>query len=107
MAENDILVYKFDELDNCLNKMGQVAEALDTVRKEYENMKNGISDYWQGDACEAYVSRFDETNNAIDKLYQQIDTNRKKLDKAISIERQNEEDIGSGIVGGLSADNIF
>lgn len=107
MAEKNILVYKFDELEGCSNKMGQVAEALDNVRSLYKDLNNGVSDYWLGEACEAFIERFNETNQAIDKLYRQIDANKQKLDKAITLEKENEENITSETVGRLSADNIF
>lgn len=107
MAENNILVYKFNELDKCSNNMGQVVQALESVKSMSENVKNGVGEHWQGEAYEAFSSRFADVNQAIDKLYQQISLNKQKLDKAIALERQNEEDINTNTVGRLSADNIF
>lgn len=107
MAEGNILVYKLDELDGCSNKMGQVAEALERVKNLSASLKDGASDYWQGKAFDAFNKRFADMNQAIDKLYQQIESNKKKLDKAIELERQNEEDLTNNTVGRLSADNIF
>lgn len=107
MAENNILVYKFDELDQCSNKMGQVVQALESVKSMSENVKNGVGEHWQGEAYEVFSARFADMNQAIDKLYQQVSLNKQKLDKAIALERQNEEDINTTTVGRLSADNIF
>lgn len=107
MAEGNILVYKLDELYGCSKKMGQVAEALERVKNLSASLKDGVSDYWQGKAYDAFNKRFADMNQAIDKLYQQIDSNKKKLDKAIELERQNEEDLTNNTVGRLSADNIF
>lgn len=106
MTDN-ILVYKLDELEKCSRKMGQVAEALENVRNISSSLKDGTADYWQGKAYEAFNKRFSDMNQAIDKLYQQIDSNKNKLDKAIELERQNEEDLTQNTVGRLSADNIF
>lgn len=107
MSENNILVYKFDELDRCSNKMGQVVQALENLKSMSENVKNGVGEHWHGEAYEAFSSRFADVNQAIDKLYQQISLNKQKLDKAIALERQNEEDINTNTVGRLSTDNIF
>ena len=107
MADSTVLVYKFDELERCSGRMGQVAEALDRVRSIITNLKSGVGDYWQGEACEAFEVRFANMNQAIEKLYNQVNTNKQKLDKAIALERQNEEDLTSNTVGRLSADNIF
>lgn len=107
MADGNILVYKFDELDSCSKQMGHVADALDRVKKISASLKEGTSEYWQGKAYEEFNKRFAEMNQAIEKLYQQIDANKKKLDKAIELERQNEEDLTNNTVGRLSAENIF
>lgn len=107
MSENNILVYRFDELDKCSNKMGQVVQALEEVKSVSENVKNGVGEHWQGEAYEAFSARFSDMNQAIDKLFQQINSNKQKLDKAIALERQNEEDLNTNTVGRLSADNIF
>lgn len=107
MAEGNILVYKLDELDSCSKKMGQVTEALERVKNLSASLKDGASEYWQGKAYDAFNKRFADMNQAIDKLYEQIDSNKKKLDKAIELERQNEEDLTNNTVGRLSADNIF
>lgn len=107
MSENNILVYRFDELDKCSNKMGQVVQALEEVKSMSENVKNGVGEHWQGEAYEAFSARFLDMNQAIDKLFQQINSNKQKLDKAIALERQNEEDLNTNTVGRLSADNIF
>lgn len=71
------------------------------------SVKDEVSEYWQGKAYEAFAARFADMNQAIDKLYQQIDASRQKLDKAIALERQNEENLTAHTVGRLSADNIF
>lgn len=107
MSENNILVYKFDELDKCSNKMGQVVQALEEVKSMSENVKNGIGEHWQGEACEAFTARFTYMNQAIDTLHQQVALSKEKLDKAIALERQNEEILTFETVGRLSADNIF
>ncbi len=107
MNGSNVLVYKFDELDSCSRKMEQVTEALEKVKSMAETVKNGISEYWQGDAYDAFSKRFADMSQAIDKLYQQIGSSKQKLDKAIALERRNEEELTSNTVGRLSADNIF
>lgn len=106
MTDN-VLVYKFDDLDRCSVKIGQVAEALDRVKGMSDNIRNVSAGYWQGEAYEAFLMRFTELMNAVDTLHGQISRNREKLDRAIALERQNEESLKNDTVSRLSADNIF
>lgn len=107
MADQNILVYKFSELERCSSRMGQVTEALERLHSTAENAKNSVCDYWQGDAYEAFIDRFSKLQGALEKLHEQIDRNKQKLDKAIALEKENEQSLSSQTVGGLSADNIF
>ena len=104
---NSTIVYKFDELDKCSHKMGQVIEALDNLKKFSQNTRNEVIEYWEGEAYISFIKRLGQYNNAIDKLYSDITNSKEKLDKAIALERQNEENLTTQTVGRLSTDNIF
>ena len=107
MANKDVLVYKFGELDNCSSKMEQVIESLERLKNASGNIRNSVGEYWQGKAYDEFCTRFSGLEQAINKLHDQIKTNKQKLDKAVAMEKENEQDLTSNTVGRLSADNIF
>lgn len=106
MAENNIIVYDFDELEKCLSQLEQAAEAIQNIKSISEQLKNGSADYWQGRAFNAFEKRFSDMNGAVDKLSNQIFSGKNKLAKAIEMSSRNEEAINSSVER-LSADNIF
>lgn len=107
MADMNVLVYKFDELDSCSAKMGQVIESLERLKDASKNVRSSVSDYWQGVTYDEFAGRLTKLDQAIAKLLSQIRSNKEKLDKAISLEKENEQTLTSQTVGRLSADNIF
>ncbi len=107
MAANDVLVYKLDELEKCSGKMGAVADALERVRTMAASVGSGAGEHWQGEAYDAFSKRMNGLLKAVEKMFNEVSSSREKLDKAIALERQNEEALTSGTVGKLSADNIF
>lgn len=107
MAQNDVLVYKFEELRKCSSKISDVADALQNVKEVSAQVRDRVSDYWQGNAADAFIKRFNNMNNAVDSLNRQVEKSREVLDKAIALETENEENLKKDTVGRLSADNIF
>ncbi len=103
----DILVYKFDDLERCSSRMGEVSEALSEIKTLIDRVNSGTDVYWQGRAHNEFTSRLTSMTEAVEKLYEQVEKSREKLDKAIDLERQNEEDLTNNTVGRLSADKIF
>ncbi len=107
MAQNDVLVYKFEELRRCSSKMGDVGSALQNLKEVSDQVRNSVTDYWQGVAYDAFIKRFNNMNNAVDNLNQQVEKSKAILDKAIALEMENEENLKNVTVGRLSTDNIF
>ncbi|MGN0692572.1 MAG: WXG100 family type VII secretion target [Oscillospiraceae bacterium] len=106
MADN-VLVYKFSELEQCSADMGKAAEALGRIRTELKRLTESADADWQGKAYSAFAERSSLLIKAAEKLYEQVNSNKSKLDKAIALQKQNEEDITKNTVGSLSASDIF
>lgn len=102
-----VLVYKFDELDQCSLEMGQVIGALSELKNALKTATDNSESFWKGKAHNAFTQRCKDMNQAVDKLYNNIDSNKKKLDKAIELAKENESDINTRIVGNLPAGDIF
>lgn len=107
MAQNDIIVYNFLKLKDISRQMSYITGALSDVKDFVSNARNSASDYWQGAGYDAFSERVQVLNDSLNKLYEQIDESRKKLDYAIETEQQNEEEIRKNTVEVLTVDDIF
>lgn len=105
--DKSVLVYRFDELDSCSAKLGTVLEAISNIKIISEDLRIRTDDYWIGKASDAFEGQMKKMTASIEKLYNDIERSKDKLDKAITLEKQNEENITSNIVNSLSADGIF
>ena len=106
MTDN-ILVYKFDELDQCSAEMSQAVQALDEIKKALKATVDSSESFWSGKAHDAFIERCNKMNDTVNKLFSDIDSTKKKLDKAIELEKQNESNIQNHVVGGIPASDIF
>lgn len=100
------LVYKFDTLEECSRRMEMAISAIDIIGENITQKKNSLVDNWKGDTRNAYAERCTELLNKLDELYEELDSDKKKLDKVIGLQRQTEDE-QSRKVDALSADNIF
>ena len=102
------LVYKFDTLEECSRKMGTVINAIDLINDNIKRKKNSITDTvnWRGDTRNAYSERCTTLLEKLDELYKELDKNKKKLDRVISLQKCTENEQFNK-VDDLSADNIF
>lgn len=107
MADKDIIVFNFQELMSISNNMSVITSVLENVRNTTDSLKTSSSDFWQGEAHEAFLKRVTDMETSLQKLYDQVDKSRKKLDTAIQLETQNEDSLTQKTVGGLSAEEIF
>ncbi|MCM1577919.1 MAG: hypothetical protein NC078_03870 [Ruminococcus sp.] len=107
MAQNDVLVYKFEQLRSCSAKIGNVADVLDELKEMSVTVRDRVHDYWQGEAADIFIGRLGDLSGAVDELSRQVGKSREILDKAIEKETENEENLRKDTVGRLSADNIF
>lgn len=103
----EVLVYRFAELESCSGRMGNVVSALDHLKDISVKAKAEIGEYWSGNAYESFLSRMDKMTDALRELHDDVERSRQKLDQAIALARENEKGIQNKVVGELSADNIF
>lgn len=107
MAQNNILVYNFNQLKSIAQRISLVYSALNDVKSINKNLSVNAGEYWSGQAYEAFKGRMEAADKSLDVLYEQIKSSKEKLDKAIQLEEENENDLTNKTVGGLSASEIF
>lgn len=105
--DKNVLVYRFEELESSSGKMSVVLEAIDNISSISENLRAEMNDYWIGKASDAFEVQMKKMTGSIEKLYDDIRISKEKLDKAIALEKQNEESITNEVTNDLSADGIF
>lgn len=100
------LVYQFETLETCSRRMGTAIGMIDTISGNINQKKNFLVNNWQGDTKNAYEKRCSALIEKLDELYKALDSDKKKLDEVIKLQRQTEDEQVKK-VDALSADNIF
>ena len=107
MPLTESLKYNFDVLESCVTRMGNIAVNTDDIKNELCDICVSMGSSWKGEAHNAFAERTKRLIENLDTLYNQVIESREKMDKAVAIQKANEENIGNSTVGNLNVGNIF
>lgn len=101
--EGTILVTP-EQLETTATEFNNVMSQVKSLTNSMTEQVNGLSAKWQGDASQAYVSKFNQLNDDIERMASMINEHVNDLNQMASVYRNAEqanEELGNSLAGDI------
>lgn len=79
-----------EKLIESSEEFGEAASSMHALSEEMINLVNSLSSIWQGEAQNAYSSKFNSLDTDMDKIYRMIEEHSKDLSEMASSYKEAE-----------------